>query len=118
MKKTLGLDLGSNSLGWAILDDITGDILDKGVIVFPEGVDLDAKSSTDTPAAICRAARMARRMKFRRKLRKWHLLKILIEVGMCPLTRAELDEWKKTGRYPLGNKAFLEWLKATDASNP
>ncbi len=118
MKKTLGLDLGSNSLGWAILDDITGDILDKGVIVFPEGVDLDAKSSADTPAAIRRAARMARRMKFRRKLRKWHLLNILIDVGMCPLTHAELDEWKKTGRYPLGNKAFLEWLKATDTSNP
>ena len=118
MKKTLGLDLGSNSLGWAILDDITGDILDKGVIVFPEGVDLDAGSSLETPAAIRRAARMARRMKFRRKLRKWYLLKILIDVGMCPLTHTELDEWKKTGRYPLGNKAFLEWLKATDASNP
>ena len=118
MKKTLGLDLGSNSLGWAILDDITGDILDKGVLVFPEGVDLDAGSSLETPAAIRRAARMARRMKFRRKLRKWHLLKILIDVEMCPLTHAELEEWKKTGRYPLGNKAFLEWLKATDASNP
>ncbi len=125
MKKTLGLDLGSNSLGWAILDDITGDILDKGVIVFPEGVDLDAKSSTDTPAAIRRAARMARRMKFRRKLRKWYLLKTLIDdaeklIGtkMCPLTLQELDEWKTHGKYPVGNKAFLEWLKATDASNP
>ena len=28
MSKTLGIDLGSNSLGWAILDDITGDILE------------------------------------------------------------------------------------------
>ena len=118
MKKTLGLDLGSNSLGWAILDDITGDILDKGVIVFPEGVDLDAGSSLETPAAIRRAARMGRRMKFRRKLRKWHLLKTLIGAGMCPLTLPELDEWKKSGKYPLGNKAFLEWLKATDATNP
>ncbi len=118
MKKTLGLDLGSNSLGWAILDDITGDILDKGVIVFPEGVDLDAGSSLETPAAIRRAARMGRRMKFRRKLRKWHLLKTLIGAGMCPLTLPELDEWKKSGKYPLGNKAFLEWLKATDVTNP
>ena len=42
MKRTLGLDLGSNSLGWAVLDDITGDILDKGVVVFPEGADPDA----------------------------------------------------------------------------
>ena len=37
--KTLGIDLGTNSLGWAILDNITGDILDKGVLVFPEGID-------------------------------------------------------------------------------
>ena len=65
MKKTLGLDLGTNSLGWAVLDDITGDILDKGVVVFPEGIDA-ANDTLETPAAIRRAARMARRMKFRR----------------------------------------------------
>ena len=118
MARTLGLDLGSNSLGWAILDDVTGDVLDKGVVIFPEGVDLDAKKSTETPAAIRRAARMGRRMKFRRKLRKWHLLKLLIEAKMCPLTLPELDEWKKNGRYPIGNKAFLGWLKATNTSNP
>ena len=37
---------------------------------------------------------------------------------MCPLTLQELNEWKTHGKYPVGNKAFLEWLKATDASNP
>ena len=128
MNKTLGLDLGSNSLGWAILDDITGDILDKGVVVFPEGVDLSAGSSLETPAAVRRAARMGRRMKFRRKLRKWKLLTVLIgadercplkpEERMCPLTIEELEAWKKKGVYPLGNKDFLNWLKATDTSNP
>ena len=94
MKKTLGIDLGSNSLGWAILDDLTGDILDKGVLVFPEGVDPDAGTSVETPAAQRRAARMGRRLKFRRKLRKWNLLKLLIENGMCPLSIAELEGWK------------------------
>ena len=118
MRKTLGLDLGSNSLGWAILDDASGDILDKGVVVFPEGVDTSASKSTETPAAIRRAARMGRRMRFRRKLRKWNLLKILIDAGMCPLSHAELDAWKKFGKYPTGNKEFLAWLKATDSSNP
>ena len=128
MNKTLGLDLGSNSLGWAILDDITGDILDKGVVVFPEGVDLSAGTSLETPAAVRRAARMGRRMKFRRKLRKWKLLTVLIgadercplkpEECMCPLKIEELEAWKKKGIYPLGNKDFLKWLKATDTSNP
>ena len=55
MNRTLGLDLGSNSLGWAILDDFTGDILDKGVLVFPEGMSDEAKSNLDSPAAIRRA---------------------------------------------------------------
>jgi len=118
MKKTLGIDLGSNSLGWAILDDITLDVVDKGVVVFPEGLDPDAGSSLETPAAARRAARMGRRMKFRRKLRKWHLLSLLIDAGMCPLTHDELDGWKKSGIYPVSNKAFIDWLKSTDSSNP
>ena len=63
MKNTLGIDLGTNSLGWAILDDITGDILDKGVVVFPEGIDA-ASDTLETPAAIRRAARMGKRRHF------------------------------------------------------
>ena len=118
MKKTLGIDLGTKSLGWAILDDVTGDIVDSGVLVFPEGVDLDAGSSVETPAAVRRAARMGRRMKFRRKLRKWNLLKVMIEAKMCPLSNEELDAWRKLGKYPVGNKEFIAWLKATDADNP
>jgi len=118
MNKTLGIDLGSNSLGWAILDDTTCDVVDKGVVVFPEGVDMDAGSSLDTPAATRRAARMGRRMKFRRKMRKWHLLKLLIAARMCPLSPEELEMWQKQGKYPIGNRAFLDWLKSTDVSNP
>ena len=117
MKKTLGLDLGTNSLGWAILDDITGDILDKGVVVFPEGIDA-ANDTLETPAAIRRAARMARRMKFRRKMRKWKLLEILIGNGMCPMSAEELDAWRKSGKYPTDNKPFLDWLKSSDTTNP
>lgn len=117
MNKTLGLDLGSNSLGWAVLDDLTGDILNKGVVVFPEGIDA-ANDTLETPAAIRRAARMGRRMKFRRKLRKWALLKILIDNNMCPMTPSELDAWKKTGKYPVGNEAFIKWLKSTNTTNP
>ncbi len=117
MEKTLGLDLGTNSLGWAVLDDITGDILDKGVVVFPEGIDA-ANDTLKTPAAVRRAARMARRMKFRRKMRKWMLLKVLIDNGMCPMSHQELDAWRKSGKYPSDNKPFIDWLKSTDTSNP
>lgn len=98
------------------MDDSTGNILNKGVVIFPDGID-PAKDSLETPAATRRAARMGRRLKFRRKIRKWHLLKILIETGMCPLRMEELEAWKKDGKYPLNNQAFLDWLKATDLSN-
>lgn len=117
MKKTLGLDLGTNSLGWAILDDITGSITDKGVLVFPEGIDA-ANDTLETPAAIRRAKRMGRRMKFRRKTRKWVLLKILIDNSMCPMTHKELNEWKQNGTYPVSNRQFINWLKSSDTTNP
>lgn len=119
MKKTLGIDLGTNSLGWAILDDITLDVLDKGVLVFPEGIDAAKDNDPQaTPAAIRRRARMARRMKFRRKIRKWKLLEELIKNGMCPMTSEELDAWEKSGVYPVGNKAFIDWLKSSVTKNP
>lgn len=115
--KTLGIDLGSNSLGWAILDNITGDIVDKGVVVFPDGI-VNEKGTEKSPAAIRRAARAGRRIKLRRKIRKWELLKVLIKNGMTPLTEKELLDWKSAGKYPVANQAFIRWLKSTDVSNP
>ena len=40
MTKILGIDTGTNSLGWAIVDKTAGDynLLDKGVNIFQEGV--------------------------------------------------------------------------------
>ena len=36
---TLGLDLGPNSIGWALIDEDEKQIVDLGVRVFPEGVE-------------------------------------------------------------------------------
>ena len=40
MTKILGIDTGTNSLGWAIVEKTAGDynLLDKGVNIFQEGV--------------------------------------------------------------------------------
>ncbi|MGN0832797.1 MAG: type II CRISPR RNA-guided endonuclease Cas9 [Kiritimatiellia bacterium] len=119
MQNTLGLDLGANSLGWAVIDDESKTIVKSGVVIFPEGIEREkGNDTTRTPAAIRRAYRTARRLKFRRKIRKWKLLEVLIEEKMCPLTKEELLAWKSRGVYPLANKEFLQWLKATDDSNP
>ena len=92
--KTLGIDLGSSSLGWAILSPEK--IEDCGVIVFKEGI-LRTKGvdSLETPAAERRKHRMARRIKFRRRIRKLHVLKLLIENGNKAAIEAALNIIKK-----------------------
>lgn len=114
--KTLGIDLGSNSLGWAILNET--EIADQGVIIFDEGINrVKGVDSLESLAAKRRKYRMARRLKFRRRLRKYHVMKILIENGMCPLTEDELKQLKNTGNFP-ANPDFIEWLKSTPSSLP
>ena len=114
--KTLGIDLGTNSLGWAVINET--EIENTGVLVFEEGVNREQSDSLETPAAARRAKRMARRLRFRRHLRRRLILKILIEQKMCPLTLEELKAWSQRGFFPKDNIAFVEWLKSTDTCNP
>ncbi|MBS1974996.1 MAG: hypothetical protein JST13_11640, partial [Bacteroidetes bacterium] len=115
MAKILGLDLGTNSIGWAIrendkaerkdflekfkqlqiLDDdemLTNEIIDYGVIVFEKGVG-DGKSGEYSLAAERRKNRSKRRLYNAKRYRKWALLKLLVENRMCPLKPEELRLW-------------------------
>ncbi|HOJ65132.1 MAG TPA: HNH endonuclease domain-containing protein, partial [Spirochaetota bacterium] len=115
MSKILGLDLGTNSIGWAIIEEGNDEkLIDKGCIIFPEGVK-EEQGKEISRAAERTSFRLARRQKFRRKLRKYNTLKVLIEYNMCPLSMDELEKWRKEKEYPK-NKDFLEWLK-TDEKN-
>lgn len=121
MSKTLGLDLGTNSIGWAIVerDGISTSLIDKGVHIFQEGVNR-VKGNEEPTVKTRTAARASRRHYFRRRLRKIELLKILVEQGWCPfLPPEELKAWKDTKKFPL-NPEFLEWLRTddNDGSNP
>ncbi|MDK2772991.1 MAG: hypothetical protein KYX68_12305 [Flavobacterium sp.] len=119
MAKILGLDLGTNSIGWAIRDtEIDGNqILDKGVRIFSEGVKSE-KGIESSRAAERTAYRSARKIKYRRKLRKYETLKVLSENGMCPLSIQEVEDWKKSGfkNYPM-NPEFLKWLRTSEDEN-
>lgn len=71
MAKVLGLDLGTNSLGWALVDESENEytLIDKGVDIFQEGVARD--KNNEKPAVQDRtSARALRRHYFRRRLRK------------------------------------------------
>src|SRR5580698_6954266 len=111
MTKTLGLDLGTNSIGWALIDGKNNQILDLGVRIFPEGVDnLGEGQNEMSKNSTRRLFRQVRRQIFRRKLRKKILLKALAAYGMCPLSDEQRKQWYTTGNFP-DTKGMHEWLK-------
>ncbi len=121
MSRTLGIDLGTNSIGWAIVDHESGKttLVDKGVHIFQEGVNR-VKGNEEPSVKTRTEARASRRHYFRRRLRKIELLKILVRESLCPyLGEAELKEWREKKLFPL-NPDFLQWLKTDDleGANP
>lgn len=115
MSKVLGLDLGTNSLGWAIAEQTENGyaLLDRGVDIFQEGV--AREKNNEKPAVQDRTdARALRRHYFRRRLRKIEVLKILIEHDLCPpLSDEQLAQWRKRKTYPLDD-AFIQWQRTDD----
>lgn len=105
---TLGLDIGSNSIGWALIqDDTKKSILDIGVRVFPEGVDRDTKGLEKSKNATRREARGARRTHQRRNLRKQQLINILQKAVLLPESESELNHLFQKNPYEL-RKAGLD----------
>ena len=118
MAKILGLDLGTNSIGWAVVEKADGkfSLIDKGVRIFQEGVKIE-KGIESSKAAERTEHRSARRIKYRRKLRKIETLKVLSEYGYCPhLTKEELDLWRYKKIYPKNN-GFRNWWLTDDELN-
>ena len=85
LKYRLGLDLGTNSIGWAVvrLDDNRNPcgILDMGVRVFPDGRNLQDKQSL---AVQRRVPRGQRRRRDRYLQRRADLLDALVACGLMP----------------------------------
>lgn len=133
MTKILGLDLGTNSIGWAIrdtdvaqnqfiaTDEEQNEFFNAGVVIFRKGVG-EGKSGEFSLAAERRSNRSKRRLYNAKRYRKWEVLKVLFENNMCPLTNEERRLWsvgnwqdvdgnrKNLGRrYPM-SPDFLAWL--------
>lgn len=119
MEKVIGLDLGTNSIGWAIVrhnDDKSYSLLDKGVNIFQDGVAHD--EGGEKPAVQERtAARASRRHYARRRLRRIQLLKILVEQRLCPyISTEDLDDWKLHKKYPLSDE-FMAWQRTDESTS-
>ncbi|WP_336126991.1 type II CRISPR RNA-guided endonuclease Cas9 [Mesoflavibacter sp. CH_XMU1422-2] len=119
MAKVLGLDLGTNSIGWAIVEknQEINKLEDKGVLIFSQGVKSE-KGQEKSKAAERTSFRSARRIKFRRKIRKYETLLVLAKHNMCPLSVGEVKEWRKSNfkKYPT-KPEFLEWLRTNEDNN-
>lgn len=117
MTKILGIDTGTNSLGWAIVEKKADEyrLLDKGVNIFQEGVKIE-KGIESSKAADRTAHKAARVRNYRIKLRKIRLLRILSDAHLCPpLSKAELSAWRLKKEYPK-NELFMQWQGTDDES--
>ena len=117
MKRILGIDTGTNSLGWAVVDrDENGQcsLVRKGSLIFQEGVKIE-KGKESSKAAERTGFRAKRRQYFRRRLRKVEVLKVLVKYGWCPYLSPEaLHAWHVNKQYPM-DEEFLQWQRTDDA---
>lgn len=115
MERILGIDTGTNSLGWAIIDKENGEtkLVAKGTNIFSEGVKIE-KGIESSKAAERTEHRSVRKHYWRRKIRKIRLLAILSENHLCPpLAKSSLREWRLKKVYP-DNELFMEWQRTED----
>lgn len=122
IQKTLGIDLGTNSLGIAVRNsELGGDIINQleyySSVIFTSGVG-NGKSGEYSYAAERTKYRSTRRLYQSRKYRIWATLRLLIAHGCCPLTNEELDRWAKYDKakclkrqYPVDAKIFEQWVR-------
>ena len=99
--RILGLDLGTNSIGWALIDNKSNEIIGMGSRIFPVGVDNLGDGEGELSKNASRTgARGTRRQFFRKKLRKKVLLEELATLKMCPLSDSDFENWKTTKKFP------------------
>ena len=116
MKRILGIDTGTNSLGWAVVDknnDRLYSLVRKGSLIFQEGVKIE-KGIESSKAADRTSHRALRKQYFRRRLRKIEVLKVLVDFGWCPYLSPEaLHQWHVKKVYPMDD-AFISWQRTND----
>lgn len=108
-EKILGIDVGSNSVGWALVST-DGQVIDMGSYVFPEGVKNDDYSKSGKEISKNAGRRMARGIRrgyHRWKLRRDSLQQALKNAGMMP---EDLNKWQAHELYQLRARALSEKL--------
>ncbi len=109
----LGLDIGTNSIGWFLYatdnDHIT-EVIDGGVRIFSDGRDQKSKASL---AVDRRAARAQRRRRDRFLRRKAALMKRMAEAGLMPADPAQAKQLELLDPYALRTEGLDRALPLT-----
>lgn len=105
MPTRLGLDVGTNSIGWCFFDNDS--ITDIGVRIFSDG--RDAKTGASL-AVDRRNARATRRRRDRYLRRRSALLNALVDVGLMPVDRTAAKVLAGIDPYPLRAKGITDKL--------
>ena len=115
-KLVLGLDLGPNSIGWALVNDdpehpAESKLVDLGVRVFPEGVDNFDTSKELSRNEDRRIARGMRRQIRRRARRRLQLKQALVDSKLWPSDPKEETLLYEANPYDLRARALKERLE-------
>ena len=111
-KYRLGLDLGTNSIGWAAVSLNEGGepcgLLGMGVRIFPDGRDSQSKASN---AVARRTARGQRRRRDRYLKRRSELMGSLVDLGLMPADVDERREVQRLDPYRLRSRSLDQPLE-------
>jgi CRISPR-associated endonuclease Csn1 len=110
---TLGIDLGPNSIGWALVDQKNEKLI-SGVRVFPEGVERDNAGLEKSRNVQRREARSARRQHNRKSRRKMKLRNILNEAGLLTEEDFKNTELMALNPYELRAQGITSKLKPAE----
>ena len=121
MSRILGLDLGTNSIGWALIDNSEGRIIKIGSRIIP----MDAAAMSDyergnlqSQASVRTGFRSTRRLYQRAELRRERLLRVLHVLGWLPKHFDEMIDWDKhPGKFKEGCEPLLPYRIGTNGHN-
>ncbi len=116
MKKTiLGLDLGTNSVGWSLVDYESKKILGLGSRIIPMTQDIKdefGKGNSVSQTKDRTSFRGIRRIRERHLLRRERLHRVLYVLGFLPEHYAnEIDFEKRLGKFKAETEPKISWKK-------
>lgn len=88
----LGIDVGTSSLGWVLLDPEKEEVIGSGTRIFKEGVKRDGRGKESSLSEQRREARQKRRQYFRKRMRRNKLIQTLWEQNLFPKVGDDLED--------------------------